>query len=256
MQRGEPNHHDIPVYLDNSDSTRLMAFDSAMLNVSLETPFQFHSTPFEVLDDDSGLNGSVASYEYGEDHFSTGRRGRYNDRTSRRARSPHRRIRPQNGVNGTTNGYENGHGHASASSDTYRHGHRASRSSSREGSYASDYSSYSYEEDMYDYEGEDEYDPEEEAHLRRLRGPKLNVKMIPHPARQQEIEEEEERLAKEEANFRLGDGEVTPVQERRSMSVGPPLLEIPDKIVVKPLSPDDKDAVSFRSLPAYIFLNN
>lgn len=100
------------------------------------------------------------------------------------------------------------------------------------------------------------FDPEEEAHIRRLRGPKLNVQILPLPARQIELEEEEERIRKEEEDYARGNGvddggDVTPVQERTSMSVSvtPKPEPIPQDLSVEPLNEEDHDAVSSPSTP-------
>jgi len=158
-------------------------------------------------------------------------------------------------------------GSGSGSSDTRRPGHRspspnagtprdgrrggrASRSSSLDGgdSLHSGYSSYSYDpaddnyyRDGYGYDDDDTIDPDEEAHIRRLRGPKLNVRILPLPAREAEIAEEEERIRREEEVF-AADGDITPVQERTSMALAPK-SQPPERLSVQPLSSEDHDAI-------------
>jgi hypothetical protein len=257
-----------------------------MVNVAHDEPFQFHAAPYSMLGNDSSLDASSDTpspdsdpYEEGYEHSpdSGGRRGRYNSRRRRRRRSPlilisHQRKGGPSGSGAT--GVRNGSG--SGSSDTRRPGHRspssnggtprgrqrggpASRSSSRDGgeSLHSGYSGDlydpthdSYYGDGYGYDDDDGIDPDEEAHIRRLRGPKLNVRILPLPAREVEIAEEEERIRQEEEAFaQAGDGDITPVQERISMSLTPK-AQPPEKVSVQPLSPDDHDTVSHFAIGA------
>lgn len=259
-----------------------------MINVTHDEPFQFRANTFHhALGNGSGLDvasdspshGSYASLRDNNDrhlYSPTGSgRGRKADRRQKRHHSP---LVPAQRAPGVRRNINGSGGSGTGSSDTRRrggaqrnisgaskaaqgHGNgngngngnaKASRSSSRDGSFRSGYSSYSYDpaydDDDDGYRGygeydEDSFDPEEEAHIRRLRGPKLNAHILPLPTRQIELEEEEERHRREDAEFAQGDeGETTPVQEHTSMSMTPK-PQIPKNITAEPLSQEDHDAV-------------
>ena len=276
--------HTRPNPLSQYVLTREAFSSSKMVNVADDEPFQFHAAPYSMHGNDSSLDASSATpspgsdpfYEEGYEHSpdSGGRRGRPNSRRRRWRRPPlihtsSQHHQPKGGPSGSgTNGVRNGSG--SGSSDTRRPGHRssssnggtprgrrrgdrASRSSSLDGgdSLRSGDSGYLYDPtyensygDGYGYDDDDRIDPDEEAHIRRLRGPKLNVRILPLPAREIEIAEEEERIRREEEAFALAeDGEITPVQGRISVSLTPK-TQPPEEVSVQPLSPEDHDAVS------------
>jgi len=258
--------------------TRNRFLCSKMVNVAHDEPFQFHATPYSEHGNDSTLDASSDSPSHGSDHYyqegyehspdSGSRRGRHNSPQRRRRTSPLIQTTSQHhgprggprdsGVHGARKGSGSGScdtrrpGHHSPSPNAGtprggRHGGRASRSSSLDGgdSLHSGYSGYSYDptddnyyKDGYGYDDDDAIDPDEEAHIRRLRGPKLNVRILPLPAREAEIAEEEERIRREEEVF--ADGDITSVQERTSMALTPK----PQRVSVQPLSSEDRDAVS------------
>lgn len=240
-------------------------------------PYSMHrndSSPDASFDTPSqSSNPNYEGYEHSPD--SGGRRGRHNSRRRSRRSSPLiQAISQRNGPRGgpSTSGLNgNRNGSGSGSSDTRRprrrslshnggtprgrrRGGRVSRSSSRDGgdSLRSGYSADSYPYDPsydhyygdgYDYDDDDTMDPDEEAHIRRLHGPKLNVRILPLPAREAEIAEEEERIRQEEEVFAGRDGDITPVQERISIALTPG-TQPPEQISVQPLSAEDHDAVS------------
>lgn len=268
-----------------------------MINVTHDEPFQFRANvnSIHALRNDSGSvdvasdspsHGSYASFPEDEnDHqlYSPDglRRGRHADRHRRRGRRTSPLVPMHNGHGHRGNGSSNFAGSGGSSSGTRRpvgprtstsaagpphmHGNgngnintNPSRSSSRDGSFRSGYSNYSYDDDYdngyrrrYEDYDDDSFDREEEAHMRRLRGPKLNVQILALPARQIELEEEEERIRKEEAEYARGDGvnedegELTPVQERTSMSMSVTPRPEPNLQVasVEPLNQEDHDAV-------------
>lgn len=245
-----------------------------MINVTHEEPFQFHANPdsYRALEYDNGSldvasNGSYTSFHddhrhrlYSPDGF---RRGRNADRRGRRG-SP--LVHTHNGHaygNTRDSGGSSGSTRRQAGQGRNTNGNaHGSRSSSQEGSFRSRDSSYSFDPAYDDYQGYDDdgygygydpeddvFDPEEEAHIRRLRGPKLNARILPLPAEQIEIDEEEERIRKEEEDYARGNGyggggELTPVQERTSMSMTPKPEPLPEDLSVEPLNEEDHDAVS------------
>lgn len=232
-----------------------------MINVTHDDPLQFHSSTTHYYLSNNLQSPDAASDGSHDRAYYGGRRGRRTDRRKRRKTRPSGETTSK--VNGNGTPHESGSRSRSSSQ---------SRSRSRDSAYDDDYDDDGYRHarapyyDEYPYTNNDDPsqslspshshspdvdDEEEEARLRRLRGPKLSARILPLPARQIELDEEEERIRAEEAMFSgqgNGDGELTPVQERRGIDL---VASGPGKgmngrgkgVMVEPLNEEDEQTV-------------